>query len=71
MNYEIKRTDRISEVFRLYPHLRQVFLEKMMRCVGCEILEFETIEESCKNHQMTEIDDFVALLNSRRQNPEE
>ena len=60
----IKKTDYIKDVFQRYPHLREVFIQRSMRCVGCEIVEFETIADSCKNHCMQEVDDFVAYLNS-------
>lgn len=65
----IKRTDLIKDVFIKYPHLKQSFIKRSMRCVGCEVLDFETIEESCKNHCMDDIDEFVAVLNSQKDIP--
>lgn len=60
----IQKTDLIKDVFLKYPQLREAFIQKAMRCVGCEIVEFETIADSCKNHCMQDVDDFVAYLNS-------
>ncbi|MBN1971546.1 MAG: DUF1858 domain-containing protein [Candidatus Delongbacteria bacterium] len=60
----IKKEDRITEVFEVYPHIIQVYLSKGMHCVGCEIQDFETVGESCENHEVGDPDEFVDYLNS-------
>ena len=68
MENSIKRTDLLKDVFAKYPILREVFIQKSMRCVGCEILDFETIEESCINHCVDNIEEFITELNNKKDN---
>ena len=60
----IRKTDFIKNVFKKYPVIRDVFIEKNMHCVGCEIYKFATISESCANHNVGDVDEFVKYLNN-------
>ena len=59
----IKKTDFIKNVFKQHPIIRDTFIEKNMHCVSCEIYKFATIAESCTNHNIGDIDEFIDLLN--------
>jgi len=59
----IKKTDFIKNVFKKYPIIRDAFIDKNMHCVGCEIYKFATIAESCNNHNVGDVDEFVEFLN--------
>lgn len=66
---EIKGTDRLIEVFDKYPKVMKVYIEKGMHCVGCEILDFETVGESCENHDIDNKDEFIDYLNKVKDEP--
>ena len=59
---KVKRTDFITEVFKVYPQVMDLYVQKSMHCVGCEIQDFETVEESCAHHDL-DIDSFVEEIN--------
>ncbi len=59
---KVKRTDFITEVFKVYPQVMDLYVNKSMHCIGCEVQDFETIEDSCTHHNM-DIDSFVAEIN--------
>lgn len=52
----------LSEVFRIWPETRAVFLERQMLCVGCAIAPFHTIADACVEYDLDE-QEFRAELN--------
>lgn len=62
----IKKTDFIKNVFKKYPIIRDAFIDRNMHCVGCEIYKFATIAESCDNHGIDDVEEFLDYLNSIR-----
>ncbi|PID26675.1 MAG: disulfide oxidoreductase [Candidatus Cloacimonadota bacterium] len=59
---KIKGADSITEVFKLYPKVMEMFVERGMHCVGCEVQDFETIEGSCSHHNI-DLDKFLEEIN--------
>ena len=58
----IGRNAMIQEIFTRHPQTRQVFIKNSMRCFGCDMLKFATVEECCKNHEIKDVDAFVNSL---------
>ena len=41
----------VDEVIRRWPSTIRVFLDFRMRCVGCPIATFHSIDEACDEHR--------------------
>jgi hybrid cluster-associated redox disulfide protein len=48
----------VDDVMRRWPSTIRVFLDFRMRCVGCPIASFHSIDEACAEHGV----DATALL---------
>jgi hybrid cluster-associated redox disulfide protein len=46
---------------RRWPATIRVFLDYKMRCVGCPIAGFHTLEEACRDHRQSPENLLVAL----------
>ncbi len=44
--------DLVEEVMRRWPQTIRVFLDYRMRCVGCPIACFHTVEDACREHRL-------------------
>lgn len=42
----------VDEVMRRWPTTIRVFLDFRMRCVGCPISAFHSIDEACEEHDV-------------------
>ena len=42
----------VDEVMRRWPPTIRVFLDFRMRCVGCPIAAFHSIDEACEEHDV-------------------
>jgi len=42
----------VNEVMRRWPPTIRVFLDFRMRCVGCPIAAFHSIDEACEEHDV-------------------
>lgn len=62
----ITKNDYLEKIFEKYPSTRKVFVNKSMRCFGCELMKFATVEECCKNHKIKDLDKFVLMLNESK-----
>ena len=51
----------VADIVALYPQVSPVLTEYGLHCVGCSASEFETLEDGCLGHGMTE-EDVVALV---------
>lgn len=51
----------VDEVMRRWPATIRVFLDYRMRCVGCPVACFQTVEEACREHGV-ECGPFLADL---------
>ena len=51
----------VDDIMRLWPQTIRVFLDHRMRCVGCPIGTFHSIEDSCREHGV-DLDAFTAEL---------
>ncbi len=58
----IGKNAMVQEIFTRHPQTRQVFIKNRMRCFGCDMLKFATVEECCKNHHISDVDAFVSSL---------
>jgi hybrid cluster-associated redox disulfide protein len=46
----IEATRPVDEIMRQWPATIRVFLDYQMRCVGCPIGCFHTVEDACREH---------------------
>ncbi|MCB8821471.1 DUF1858 domain-containing protein [Microvirga rosea] len=46
----IESTQLVDEIMRRWPMTIRVFLNHKMRCVGCPIACFHTIDDACREH---------------------
>lgn len=63
--HSIRKDWPVADIVALYPQVAPVLSEYGLHCVGCSASEFETLEEGCLGHGMTEEDvtNLVADLN--------
>jgi hybrid cluster-associated redox disulfide protein len=54
--------DLVDEVMTARPATIRVFLEHGMRCVGCPIASFHTVDDACREHGIDR-DAFLRALN--------
>lgn len=54
--------DLVNDVMNNWPATIRVFLNFRMRCVGCPIGCFHTVEDACREHR-TDRDAFLQALN--------
>ncbi|MCG2760278.1 MAG: DUF1858 domain-containing protein [Candidatus Delongbacteria bacterium] len=59
----ITKNDNIANVFEKFPSTRRVFIKNSMRCFGCEMMKFSTVEDCCKSHKVKDMEDFICALN--------
>jgi hybrid cluster-associated redox disulfide protein len=48
----------VDDVMRRWPSAMRTFLDFKMRCVGCPIAAFHSIEEACEEHDV-DADEFL------------
>jgi len=46
----LEATQLVDDVMRKWPATIRVFLDHRMRCVGCPIACFHTIDDACREH---------------------
>src|SRR3989338_5611383 len=51
----------VADIVALYPKVSPVLAEYGLHCVGCSASEFETLEDGCLGHGMTE-EDVLSLV---------
>ena len=49
---KVEPSQLVDEVMRRWPTTIRVFLNYRMRCVGCPIACFHTIEDACREHEV-------------------
>ncbi len=57
----IRYDDLVDDVMRRAPETIRVFLEFRMRCVGCPIACFHTVDDACREHSVDREAFFRAL----------
>lgn len=57
----IRLDDLVDDVMHARPHTIRVFLEFRMRCVGCPIACFHTVDDACREHGVDRVAFFEAL----------
>jgi hybrid cluster-associated redox disulfide protein len=64
MNYDaVPAADlMVDDVMRQWPSTIRVFLDFRMRCVGCPIASFHSVDEACNEHSI----DAAAFLSKLR-----
>ena len=67
MKEKINKDMKFAEVMSKYPKTAEVFFEIGLGCAMCHGAAYETIEEGCKAHGMTDkqIKDLVKELNEK------
>jgi hybrid cluster-associated redox disulfide protein len=58
---QIERDMLVDDIMRQQPQAIRVFLDFRMKCVGCPIACFHTVEDACREHGV-EMACFVAAL---------
>ena len=53
--------DIVGEVMDVRPATIRVFLDFRMKCVGCPIAAFHSVDDACKEHGVGR-DEFLAAL---------
>jgi hybrid cluster-associated redox disulfide protein len=48
----VEATELVDDVMRRWPVTIRVFLNHKMRCVGCPIACFHTVEDACREHDV-------------------
>lgn len=46
----VEATQLVDDVMRQWPATIRVFLDHRMRCVGCPIACFHTVDDACREH---------------------
>ena len=61
----IEFDDLVDDIMRQSPQTIRVFLDFGMRCVGCPIATFHTVEDSCREHGV-DLATFLTALQEAR-----
>lgn len=56
-------TQLVDDVMRRWPTTIRIFLKYKMRCVGCPIACFHTVDDACREHS-ADAAAFLAELNA-------
>ena len=66
MTAKITKDMLIGEVVEKHPVAAQIMMEKGLHCIGCHVAHYETIEQGCLSHGITEeeIDKMVEEINN-------
>lgn len=59
--------DMVDDVLHRYPATFRVFLDYKLRCIGCPIACFHSIDEACRAHDV-EAAAFLAALQAMEGN---
>jgi hybrid cluster-associated redox disulfide protein len=54
----------VDDVMRQWPATIRLFLDFRMRCVGCPIASFHSVDEACRAHHVDRDGFMVALRNA-------
>jgi hybrid cluster-associated redox disulfide protein len=57
----IRHDDLVDDVMNRSPATIRVFIEFEMRCVGCPIARFHTVDDACREHGVDRDAFFKAL----------
>lgn len=49
---EIDGDTLVDDILRTFPQTARVFLDNGMKCVGCPIGLFHTIDDACREHDL-------------------
>ncbi|PVE23023.1 hydrid cluster protein-associated redox disulfide domain protein [Microvirga sp. KLBC 81] len=58
----------VDDVMRQWPVTIRVFLDHKMRCIGCPIACFHTVDDACREHNV-DSGKFLAELNEVARDP--
>lgn len=63
---KIHKDMKIGEVVKAYPAAAEVMMEYGLHCIGCHVAEWETLEQGCKAHGISdqEIKKMIDELNT-------
>ncbi|WP_091139713.1 DUF1858 domain-containing protein [Microvirga guangxiensis] len=62
----VEATQLVDDVLRQCPPAIRVFLNHKMRCVGCPIACFHTLDDACREHGV-DLANFLAELRATAQ----
>lgn len=62
---KITRKTTLGETISKVPKAGRIMFEYGLHCIGCHIAAYETIEDGCRAHGMTEeqIDEMIEKIN--------
>ena len=65
---KVTKKTKINELLIKKPELAGVLFYSGLGCVGCHMSSYETIEQGCKVHGMSdnEIDKLIKMLNEKK-----
>lgn len=63
---KITKSMTLGEVVTRFPESAEVMLKHGLHCVGCHVAAFETVEQGCKAHGMSDksIEKMVKEMNN-------
>jgi len=63
---KVSKSMTLGEIVQNFPHAGALLAEAGLHCIGCHISAFETLEQGCRAHGLSEkeIDDLVKKINS-------
>jgi len=63
---KISKSTTLGEIIQKFPKAAPLLAEAGLHCIGCHISAFETLEDGCKAHGLSEkeIEDLVKRMNS-------
>lgn len=61
----ISKTMSIGEIVEMFPDSVQIMMSRGLHCVGCHVASWESLEEGCRGHGMSDdaIDSLLKELN--------
>jgi hybrid cluster-associated redox disulfide protein len=65
---KITKDMKLGEIVEKFPNTVQVMLEHGLHCVGCHVAAYETLEQGCKAHGMSdeEIEGLLKKMNETK-----
>jgi hybrid cluster-associated redox disulfide protein len=63
---KVSKTMALGEIIQKFPNSAQLLAEAGLHCIGCHVSAFETLEQGCKAHDLSdkEIEELVKRINS-------
>ncbi|MBT4870406.1 MAG: DUF1858 domain-containing protein [Candidatus Diapherotrites archaeon] len=63
----IKKKDTLGQILQQYPEVAPVLSKAGLHCVGCHVSEYESVEDGCKAHGLSDekIENIIKEANAK------